>query len=266
MGKDLSLLKDKGRDRFFKESRTVCDQQNKSIGFETIFLRGEFVMWIDDQVMTKCAEQQCLRIFVPKDPIAVGGRSNDLEREMNLQACAKSGVQTVKRRGGGGSVVLYDGCVVVSYGCWVKQPYKNDHYFRLVNQSLINAISQVASLPPLSQRGISDLCVGEKKFCGTSMFRSRNYLLYQASILVHIDHELIANLLPMPSKQPDYRNSRSHKDFLVGLGELDATVTPNLLAEGLSKFLPENLSKVLCDELIDAPEAQVAHILKSVES
>jgi lipoate-protein ligase A len=223
-------------------------------------------MWIDDQVMRQCADEQCLRVFVPKQTLAVGGRSNDLAREMNLDACANSGVDAVKRRGGGGAVILYDGCVVVSFGCWVRQPYKNDFYFRLVNQAIINAISKVATLPAMSQRGISDLCIGEKKFCGTSMFRSRNYLLYQASILVRIDQDIITQLLPMPSKQPDYRNERPHKDFLVGLSELDKALTPDVLAKGLEDTLPSELSILLADERISPPEAQIAHILQSVES
>jgi len=66
-------------------------------------------------------------------------------------------------------------------------------------------------------RGISDLAIREKKILGTSIYRTRLVLFYQASLLVSNDLSVFTRYLAMPTRVPDYRRGRSHEDFCTTL-------------------------------------------------
>ena len=69
------------------------------------------------------------------------------------------------------------------------------------------------------------------------MFRSRNYLLYQASLLVDSKIDLISKYLAHPSKEPTYRKKRPHSDFLIGLSQIDPGLNPDKVYEIFLKQL-----------------------------
>jgi lipoate-protein ligase A len=66
-------------------------------------------------------------------------------------------------------------------------------------------------------RGHTDLAIGDQKFAGNSQRRRRNHLLFHGTFLLECDLNLISELLPMPSLEPDYRGNRSHLDFVMNL-------------------------------------------------
>jgi lipoate-protein ligase A len=216
-------------------------------------------MWIDDQVLRNYREPFTAKIFVPDSTMVVLGSGNDEHSEVNLPHCEASRIPVLRRYGGGGTVVLYPGCVVVSAGCWVSDPYNNSQYFKLLNQAVIDALAAGdASLAGLSQAGISDITSGEKKIGGTSMFRSRNYLLYQASLLVSLDMDLIKSTLRHPTKEPDYRKGRKHEDFLTCLASVsNAKITAAHAAEILSAQFESAARQRLAQTLIAPVESQM---------
>src|SRR5437764_12215013 len=67
-------------------------------------------------------------------------------------------------------------------------------------------------------RGQSDLAIGDQKFSGNSQRRRREFLLFHGSFLLNFDFGMIEQVLKFPSKQPDYRSGRSHKEFLMNAG------------------------------------------------
>lgn len=215
-------------------------------------------MWIDDQVLKYYDQAVCTKIFVPDFSAVILGSANDADLEVNLKACADLGVPVLRRYGGGGTVVLYPGCVVVSIGCWVKDQFNNSRYFKSINHALITALSKEwPAMQALGQAGISDIVFGEKKVAGTSLFRSRNYLLYQASILVDLDVQLMGKLLRHPTREPDYRRGRPHSDFLTGLRDFDPSVTsPVEVVRSLETHLSPVFIETLHDDLIQPEPAQ----------
>jgi len=66
-------------------------------------------------------------------------------------------------------------------------------------------------------RGHSDLTLGDLKFSGNAQRRKRRYLLFHGSFLLNLDIEHIERLLPMPSREPDYRHHRAHREFLMNV-------------------------------------------------
>lgn len=220
-------------------------------------------MWIDDQVLQESHKDICLKTWIPADPLVVLGRSNKRGTEANRAACEEDGVNILKRLGGGGTVILHNGCLVVSCGLWVSDFYKNDLYFKMLNQSLIEVFEDEITSAKFSQRGFSDIVLGDKKLVGTSLFRSRNYLLYQASILVDSRIDLMEKYLQHPSAEPDYRQGRSHRDFVMGLKELVAHDAGDWLKVFQSNLL-RVIQKQMKTELVPSDPKQVPHLLSRI--
>lgn len=224
-------------------------------------------MWIDDQILENFESDICVKVFVPETQAVVLGSGNEVSKEVNVAACQTRGIPVLRRYGGGGTVVLYPGCVVVSVGCWVKEQFSNNLYFKMINQAVILSLaSKWPALSALSQAGISDIVMGDRKIAGTSLFRSRNYLLYQASILVHMDALLIGNVLSHPSKEPDYRKGRRHSDFLTGLADVEKTVeSPQLVADILERHLISRLNEEMTVHLISPMATQYKSLRDRLE-
>jgi lipoate-protein ligase A len=72
----------------------------------------------------------------------------------------------------------------------------------------------------VTSEGFTDLAIGGLKFSGNAQRRRRHTLLFHGTFLVDFDLSLIERVLNMPSKQPQYRNTRSHRDFVTNI---DAT-------------------------------------------
>lgn len=215
-------------------------------------------MWIDDDILERSHEPLALTSWVPDRPVVVLGSSNVAVNEVEMERCAEAGISVLKRYGGGGTVLLHGGCVIVSAGVWVSQLYQNKLYFDVMNRAVIAALAAAwPTLANLTQRGLSDIVMGQKKVAGTSLFRSRNYLLYQASLLIEPRIEMIAHYLKHPTKEPDYRQGRSHGDFITGIADLAQGATIEACHAQLDLTLAQHITAFLGDERIEPIEAQI---------
>jgi lipoate-protein ligase A len=223
-------------------------------------------MWIDDEILVRCEERLALQCFLPQSSMVVMGASNNADEEVEVEHCVADGIPVLKRYGGGGTVLLYSGSIVVSLGTWVKQHYQNKLYFRALNQAVIDALAtRWPKFQELGQNGLSDITFGDKKVAGTSLFRSRNYLLYQASVLADLDAAAITRYLKHPSKEPDYRGKRDHRSFLTSLGELvpDFQIAEALVT--LQRELPRTLAATLGDEWVEPLPDQFENLRKRAQ-
>ena len=178
-------------------------------------------MWIDEQILAKKNSALAVECFYPPKRQVVCGRSNKAETEVNIEACKEDGIEVSHRKGGGGTVLLSPQSLVISIGTYVVNYYDNKSYFNGINQTIIDAFAEFYPIfKQLELAGISDITFKGKKIAGTSMFRSRHYLLFQASILMNADFEEIAKYLRHPSIEPEYRQKRSHKEFLINATEI----------------------------------------------
>ncbi len=190
-------------------------------------------MWMDDWVLgrptqlwptfTNAQGQECpnlLRVFESTTTCVVLARSNAPEREVNQSYCAERNIPVLRRRGGGGTVLLGPGCQIVTFAFFARSLFDNARYFSIINDSWIAALESAAGIKPgtVVQRGISDLAIGNKKIAGTSLFRRKHLVVFQGSLLVDPDFETIERCLCHPSREPDYRMGRGHLEFLTSLG------------------------------------------------
>lgn len=223
-------------------------------------------MWIDDQILEQHVKPIAIGTWIPDTTVVVLGSSNDPAVECHVERCAADGISILKRYGGGGTVVLYPGCVIVTVGGWVADHFQNDRYFRILNGAVNQALhANFKFKTPLTQAGISDLVAGEKKFGGTSMFRSRNYLLYQASLIVDCDFEMIGQYLAHPSREPEYRRGRKHSDFLTGLADLAPGITTQQVLDALSAALAGHVLTALGSEAANPARDQFPALQARIE-
>ena len=220
-------------------------------------------MWIDDQILVRAREDLVVHCFVPDANSVVLGCSNKPQLEVDQEFCQKAGIPVLRRYGGGGTVVLYPGCVVISVGVWVRDQYENAWYFRSLNQSVIDLLRELypEHAEGFGQKGISDITYDERKIAGTSLFRSKNYLLYQASLLVDCDFELISGCLTHPSREPEYRGGRPHKEFLFGLSSLASHGVQEVCIR-IGQKLPNQIRDRLNPRLIASQPGHIKHLMK----
>ena len=161
-----------------------------------------------------------LRFWEPDAPFVVVGYGNRLSTEANLEFCRQAAIPLLRRCSGGGTVLQGRGCLnyalVLSCedtpqlaGITTANRFIMERQ-RIALQDLLGS--------PVEIKGHTDLARGGLKFSGNAQRRKRRYLLFHGTFLLDFDLGLIERALPMPSKQPDYRAQRPHRDFLTNLG------------------------------------------------
>jgi lipoate---protein ligase len=181
-----------------------------------------------------------LRVEVAREVAVVVSRSRDPRREVDLARCRADGVPVVVRPTGGGAVVLGPGAVAASLLARVPDlPGFPEPYFRRYCAAVVGAIAAVG-VEGAVQRGVSDVCLGDRKVAGTSLRLWRARVLFQVALLVDLDVGLMDRYLPLPSRAPVYRAGRGHREFVVTLAEAGCTASPARVVAALeAAFAPE---------------------------
>ncbi len=159
-----------------------------------------------------------LRVTRPSRTMVVLGRGSRADRELNLAACERDSIPMLRRRGGGCAVVLDPGNVVVSLTLTARGIGNNQARFDSISRWLIDGLARVG-FSGVEQEGISDLCVADRKVAGACLYRSKDLLLYSATLLVSADLDLLERYLAHPPREPEYRRGRSHGHFVTNLRE-----------------------------------------------
>jgi lipoate-protein ligase A len=181
-----------------------------------------------------------VEVFEPSAWQVVMGAGGKAELEVHFDQLQAAEIPLYKRKGGGGTVLLGPGVIVITVHAGVAHQFRNLAYFDAVNRAVIAILNRWQPLD-YRTRGISDIAIGEKKIVGSSIFRRRQYLLYQASLLVETDMELMSRLLKHPPRQPDYRRGRDHRRFVTSLREAGITIPLTEMIQDLKQNLPTEL-------------------------
>ncbi len=178
-------------------------------------------------------------VYVPDRAMVVLGRGSKAELELDLDACQADRIPVHRRRGGGCAVVLDPGNVIVSLALAVEGIGRNKEHFARISGWLIHALAG-AGVEGVTQRGVSDLCLGQRKVGGSCIQRARGLLHYGTTLLVSPDLTLMSRYLRHPPREPEYRAGRDHAAFVgqivydggaPGLAAaLEGSLDPGLLA------------------------------------
>jgi lipoate-protein ligase A len=166
------------------------------------------------------ADAEVLRLWEPRQIFVVAGRSSHLAVEVNLDVCRVRGIPVVRRASGGATIATGPGCLMYA----VVLAYRGRSHLRDVSEAHQFVLETIAaslnrSVRAICRAGISDLAIGDPqlKFSGNSLRCKRNHFLYHGTHLYKFPIDEVGTLLKMPSRQPAYRQARSHGDFLTNL-------------------------------------------------
>ncbi len=170
-------------------------------------------------------------------PFVVVGYGQQVEREVDTEACRRREIPVLRRCSGGGTVVQGPGCL--SYGLALRiDPAGPTATITGTNHWVMERQRRtMATLlgEGVHVRGHTDLALstasGERKFSGNAQRRKRDALLFHGTILLRFDLPLIADILRTPSLEPDYRGKRSHLDFVTETGLAKSAVIAALCSE-----------------------------------
>lgn len=200
---------------------------------------------LDDDLLdaVRAGTPHAYRSWQPQALCVVLGRSNAAASEVYEDRCQTENVPILRRRGGGGTVVLSPGILVVSLVKLVKYPYHFAEYFFQINEIMIDAL-RGCGVEHLHQRGISDICIGDRKIVGSSMYRSKALLFYTASLMVNNDLTLLDRYLKHPPKEPDYRQKRPHCEFVTTLAAVHPGLTVAAVQPQIDRMFMDRIHEI----------------------
>lgn len=189
---------------------------------------------------------EVLRFWESPDYFVVVGYGQTIGREVDPAACRERGIPILRRSSGGGTVLQGPGCLNYSLILRIREQddcrtitSTNDFIMqrhRAVMARLAASLNPAPALPetlpyvaaagseagepsvsPMAVQGVTDLTWRGRKFSGNAQRRRQHALLFHGTFLLDFDLKLVDEILPPPSRQPDYRQDRRHSDFLASL-------------------------------------------------
>lgn len=163
------------------------------------------------------------------------GRSRKIEDDILIDACIRDGIPILRRAGGGGTVILSKGTIIISIAGKSPLPFHLREHMDAVNRIIIKILKGF-NIKDLSIKGFSDIALGERKILGSSLYRKGEIVLYQGSLLFNPDLNLMNIYLKHPVKEPEYRRGRIHTEFATSIYEAGYRINKEKLLEALREF------------------------------
>jgi len=200
-------------------------------------------------------DEEILRFWESPEYFVVLGYSGRAAAEVNLSACRRDGFPVLRRCSGGGAVVQGPGCLNYSLILRIadRAPLKgitetNNFIMRRHKEALEPVLGAGVAI-----QGFTDLALGLRKFSGNAQHRKRRFVLFHGTLLLDFDIPRMDELLPLPSRQPAYRQNRPHRDFLVNL-EAPASVIKEVLKKSWN--VTGALEKIPLEKIDDLVESR----------
>jgi lipoate---protein ligase len=219
----------------------------------------------DEALLDWCEEnggEEILRFWESPEYFVVVGYANKVATEVNISNCKAKQIPIFRRCSGGGTVLQGAGCLNYALILRIAENFSlasishaNQFIMGKNCESIQTLFPNSQLLTPNSKISIcghTDLTIGHLKFSGNSQRRRKHFLLFHGTFLLGFDLALVEQFLKMPSKQPDYRQTRSHKDFLTNLNasaiEVKNTLKKIWSANEALRDFPKLEIKKLADE------------------
>ncbi len=173
--------------------------------------------WDDDLLETvKRTGTPRVNVYAFPELAVVLGRGSRPEVELNLENISSDGVPVLRRKGGGCSVVLDPGNVIVSIVIPMPGFGGSKEAFTKISEALTDALSAVG-VPGVRKVDASDLVLDNMKIGGACIYRPIGLLYYTTTILYQPNIQLVNRYLQHPPREPGYRAGRSHGEFMGNL-------------------------------------------------
>lgn len=221
-------------------AKTILNDQNSSMWPQSL--------WCYDNTLSSVAENlaldealladvelnsqaACLRFWQPSRLTVVLGRSNHPDAEVQLARCIEDGIPVLRRATGGGAVLVGPGCLCYSLVLPITDQHRSLGISRVTAELMRRTAEGLSAVrPDVNVRGTSDLAWNQLKFSGNAQRWLRQSLIHHGTLLVDFEIALLDRYLRHPTREPDYRQSRTHGEFVMNL-HCDTDLLRRCLAE-----------------------------------
>lgn len=185
-------------------------------------------------------------------PAIVMGISGKAEELIDLPKLAEAPIPVIKRFSGGGTVVVDQETVFISFLCQ-RELHDFAPYPEPIMKWTESIYKEALDLPAFHLRE-NDYAIGERKCGGNAQYLRKERWLHHTTFLWNYQTALM-DLLLHPKKTPQYRQQRPHAEFLTCLSE-------HLPCK---KDFIESVKKVLTDRYLaqEITLAEVSPLLKT---
>lgn len=195
--------------------------------------------WTDDDPIieaTRADGRTRVKVWRPARTLVVVGTGGDEAREVHMDACLADSVAVERRRGGGCSVVLDPGNVVISVAARSPGLGNIGATFEKLTGWTVRGLRE-AGVDGVKVKGVSDLVLGTRKVGGSCIHRSRDLVYFSTTVLVTPDVQRMKRYLPHPPREPAYRGGRDHARFMGSVREAAPEMDAELLSIRLGEIL-----------------------------
>lgn len=196
--------------------------------------------------------------FIQFEPCALVGRHQDLAQELNLDACAARGVQTVRRMTGGGAIFMDGGQLGWALVC-------DKRVFGKVGLPDVTKMICEGVAAGLSKLGVdarfrprNDIEIEGRKVSGTGGFFDGNILIFQGTVILDLDPAAMMAVLNVPQAKLEKRDLADAGARVTSLkAEIGEMPAMERVKEALLEGLRETLGiDTVAEALTDSEQAR----------
>ncbi len=175
--------------------------------------------------------------WIPKAARVVLGSSSDMDKALNVETILEDRISVTRRPSGGESMFLSPQMAAISLCVSLETGLNPKTIFQETGRRLLLALKDLGIEAQI--RGTSDVCLGERKILGSSIYMAKGHLFYHAVLNVGEDPQKIERYLNHPVREPDYRKGRPHGDFVTSLKASGYGVETEQVREKLERRFEE---------------------------
>ncbi len=167
-----------------------------------------------EESLLRCDTRNFCILNEGSSPAIVMGISGQMEQLVDTKKQAQNPLPVIRRFSGGGTVVVDEETLFVSFIC-----QKEAHPFAPYPEQLLRfgeSLYQQAWQIPGFHLKENDYVIGERKCAGNAQYLRKDRWLQHTTFLWDYESEKMDYLLH-PPKTPQYRQGRAHQDFICKL-------------------------------------------------
>lgn len=175
-----------------------------------------------DEVLLDAVESDTspdtLRLWESPAAFVVLGTAQVLHDEVHEAHCQSDGVPILRRCSAGGCVLQGPGCLNYSLALnitRIPEVASLHESYRFILGRLVESFA--ARGVALTIEGISDLALDGRKVSGSAQRRRRKAILHHGTLLHRPNLDGMRRYLREPQVRPEYRNTRTHAEFITAI-------------------------------------------------
>jgi len=168
---------------------------------------------LEEYLLRDTKENYCLLNFGTQEAIVMGisGKPDEL---IHLEECLLKNIPVIKRFSGGGTVVCDPNTIFVTFifnSSEIKVPCFPEPIYRFTEKFYKDVFKRLEF-----EFKQNDYIINDRKIGGNAQYIKKDRWLHHTSFLWDYN-PILMQLLKHPKKTPEYRQNRSHQDFITCL-------------------------------------------------